>query len=596
VKGCTTVLHESSLIVTITIGLALAFVGGFVASRLHLSPIVGYLLAGVAIGPFTPGFVGDIDLAQQLAEVGVVLLMFGVGIHFSLRDLLAVRGIAVPGAFVRSAIATLLGIGLGVWWGWGLGAGLVLGLAISVASTVVLLRAVGERGELDSTQGRIAIGWLIVEDLFTVLVLVLLPVMAGLLSGGSAAGESLLVAIAVTVGKVALLGTLMVLVGSRLVPYLLVQVARTSSRELFTLGVLAIALGVAYASSVVFGVSLALGAFLAGAVVSESDLSHQAAADALPLRDAFAVLFFVSVGMLFDPSVLLAAPGPALAVLAVILLGKPLTTIAIMLIFGYPARAALIVAAGSAQIGEFSFIMAEMGRVLGLLPGEGYSLVIAGAVLSISLNPLLFHTIEPIESWLRRHPSLLQHLESRSAGELAKLPKNAESEALRSHAVICGFGRVGSLVGEALHRRGFRFVAIEQDRRRVELLRSQGILAIYGDASNPQLLERANLSAARTLVVALPEPAAVRQIVEHARKVNPHVDIVVRSHSAAERLYLYKQGVREVVLGEMELGLEMARHALHRFGVSSIEITHMLQRMRLGHPSEGSSEGGPDQQ
>ena len=589
--------HDTGLITTITIALAAAFVGGFIASRLRMPSIVGYLLAGVAVGPFTPGFVADGSVTQQLADIGIVLLMFGVGIHFSLRDLLAVRTIVVPGAIVHGLLITLIAVGLGFWWGWSLGGGLVLGLAISIASTVVLLRALGERGELDSPQGHIALGWLIVEDLRTVLVLVLLPSLAGSLGGsavlthGAIGGDSVLLSALIVTGKMILLGALIIVVGNRLVPYLLVQVARVGSRELFTLGVLAIALGIAYISSEVFGVSLALGAFLAGAVVSESDLSHQAAADALPLRDAFAVLFFVSVGMLFDPSFLLASPLHALAVLLVILLGKPLLAAIIVLAFGYPIRAALTVAAGLGQIGEFSFILAAIGRGLGILPAEGYALILVGALLSITLNPLIFRAIDPIESWLRARPEIAGRLAWRKPGDLARLPRDGEEVMPRGHAIICGFGRVGSVVGESLSRRGFRYVVIELSRRRVEALRAQGVSALYGDASNPRILDAANLSGARILVVALPDPAATRQIVEHARRIAPRLGIVARSHSAAERQYLYAAGAREVVVGETELALEMTRHALHRFGVSSTEILALLQSLRLDH-GNASTPGG----
>lgn len=542
------------------------------------------------IGPFSPGFVADVSLTQQLAEIGVILLMFGVGIHFSFRDLNSVRNIAVPGAVVQSTVATVLGMAVGIWQGWGWGAGLVLGLAISVASTIVLLRALEERNELDSTHGRIAVGWLIVEDLFTVLVLVLLPGLAGALGSQTAsglaaavAGENLALALLVTVGKVVFLTVLMIVVGTRIVPYLLVQVARNGSRELFTLGVLAVALGIAYFSSLVFGVSLALGAFLAGAVVSESDLSHQAATDALPLRDAFAVLFFVSVGMLFDPSILIASPILALAVLAIILIGKPVAAMGIVLLFGYPLRSALTVAAGLAQVGEFSFILADLGLVLGVLPQDAYTLIITGALLSITLNPFVFRTVEPIEQWLRSRPRVMRFFEWR-AGELAKpLNTNGGISSLRGHAVICGYGRVGSLVGEALERRNLPFVVIEQERRRVERLRERGITALYGDASNPLLLARVGLERARILVVTVPDPPATRQIVQYARRVNPRLDIVVRAQSTAEREFLYRQGTREVVVGVMEVGLEIARHSLHRFGLNSTETQAILQSLRLEH-------------
>ncbi len=581
-----TIAHETGLIANVTVALMLAFLGGFLARRLRLPPIVGYLLAGIAVGPFTPGFVADIDLAAQLAEIGVILLMFGVGTHFSLRDLMAVRAIAIPGAVGQSAVATAIGVGLALSWGWSLGSGLILGLAISVASTVVLIRALMDRDVLDSVPGKVAVGWLIVEDLFTVLALVILPALAMTLGAettaglaAAAAGTNVAVELVLTLGKVALFALLMFLVGARAVPWLLVQTARAGSRELFTLAVLAVALGIAFGSSALFGVSLALGAFFAGVIVGGSDLSHQAAADALPLRDAFAVLFFVSVGMLFDPSFVLATPGPVLVVLLVIIFAKPLVAFLIVLAFGYPIRTGLTVAAGLAQIGEFSFILGALGRQLGLLPGAGYNLIIAGALLSIALNPLLFRTIEPIETWLRRRPKLSAFIERR-AGTLAKLPTDATDGAPRGHAVLCGYGRVGSVIGQALERRGFRYMVIEQNRQVVEQLRQRGIPALWGDASNPVLLERLSLNRARILIVAIPDPPATRQIVEYARRVAPSLELIVRTHSESEWAYLRDGRVSEAFLGERELAIEMAGYALRRYGVSAMETTAIMQGLR----------------
>jgi monovalent cation:H+ antiporter-2, CPA2 family len=575
--------HETGLIATVSIALALAFAGGFIATRLRLPAIVGYLLAGVAVGPFTPGFVADAELAPQLAEIGVILLMFGVGIHFSVRDLLAVRSVAVPGAVGQIAAATALSVAVAAWWGWGLGAGLVLGLAVSVASTVVLLRALLDRNELDSLAGRVAVGWLIVEDLFTVLALVLLPALAAPLGGEAvgglavaAGGGDLVLTLALTLGKVALLGALMFFGGARAVPWLLAQVARTGSRELFTLAVLTVALGIAYGAAVLFGVSFALGAFLAGLVVGESDLSHQAAADALPLRDAFAVLFFVSVGMLFDPAILVTNLGHVLTVLALIVVAKPLAAFLIVAFLGHPVRTGLVVAAGLAQIGEFSFILAELGRSLGLLPQQGYSLVLAGALLSITLNPLLFRAVGPVETWLRRRPRLAALLGGRAAARAARalppLPSAATAagggggDDLAGHAVLCGYGRVGSLVGEALGRQGVPYVAVDQDRRLVEALRRRGIRALYGDAADRALLDQAALDEARLLVVAIPDPLATRHVVEEARRRNPALAVVVRTHSEAERAYLSDGRADEAVLGEHLLAQEIARLALERVG------------------------------
>ncbi len=403
--------HGGDLIATIALGLSAAFLIGFVLRRIGLPPIVGYLLAGVALGPFTPGFIANQEIATELAEIGVILLMFGVGIHFSFRDLLAVRGIAIPGAIVQSTVATALGIGLAVMLGWGVPAGVVLGLSLSVASTVVLLRALTQRTALDTIHGRAAVGWLIVEDLFTVLVLVLLPSFALIVTGGEAAGGAVLMALGEALLKAAALGVLVIVIGARVVPWLLLQVAREGSQEMFTLGVLAVALGIAFASNVVFGVSLALGAFLAGAIVGESDLSHKAASDALPLRDAFSVLFFVSVGMLVDPLYLVANPLVIVAVVLLIVVGKSLAAVGIVAALGYPLRTGLTVGAGLAQIGEFSFILATAGVTLGLLPNEAYQLVVAGALISITVNPLMFAAIDPVEAWFKARPSLRRRLD-----------------------------------------------------------------------------------------------------------------------------------------------------------------------------------------
>jgi CPA2 family monovalent cation:H+ antiporter-2 len=562
------VLHETGLIATITVALAFAFVGGFIATRFRLPPIVGYLLAGVAVGPFTPGFIADTHLAPQLAEIGVILLMFGVGIHFSLRDLLAVRTIAIPGAVGQSAVATALSVGVAHWWGWSLSAGLVLGFALSVASTVVLLRALMDRGLLESTPGRVAVGWLIVEDLFTVVILVLLPALAlqtGTDPGGGqdangAAGE-LFVQLALTFGKFALLVVLTIFVGARAVPWVLVQVARTGSRELFTLSVLAIALGIAYASAALFGVSFALGAFLAGLVVGESDLSHQAAADALPLRDAFAVLFFVSVGMLFNPAFLLADLGRVLAVVLLVVVAKPLAAFLIVVALRHPARVGLVVAAGLAQIGEFSFIVADLGRSLRLLPDEAYNLILAGALISITLNPLVFRALDPLEALLRRRRAT-------SAGEAIPsshdefLADAAPVPALRDHVVLCGYGRVGRRIGEALAARGIAYVVVEQDRRVVDELRQRGVAALHGDAADDAVLERLNLAQARLLVIALPDPIATRQIAAVGRRANPQLAVIARTHSEDEWSYLSDGRVSEAILGEHELALAMIRSSL----------------------------------
>lgn len=564
------------LIATIALGLSAAFAAGFIARKLRLPPIVGYLLAGVALGPFTPGLFADPEIATELAEIGVILLMFGVGIHFSFRDLLAVRRVAIPGAIVQISVATVLGIGLAWLIGWGTPAGVVLGLAVSVASTVVLLRALMARNALDSIHGRVAVGWLIVEDLFTVFVLVLLPSLA-LVFKGEGSGLDVVLPLAAALGKAGLLAGLMVVVGARVVPWVLLQVARDGSGEMFTLAVLAVALGIAFASSAIFGVSLALGAFLAGAIVGETDLSHKAASDALPLRDAFAVLFFVSVGMLVDPAYLLANPLLIAAVVALIVVGKSLAAMAIIAALGYPLRTGLTVAAGLAQIGEFSFILATAGVAEGLLPNEAFQLVVAGALISITLNPLLFAILDPVDAWLKRRPAL-RHLLERPGGELAR--PSADAPPLSGHAVLCGYGRVGRTVARALEARGFRYVVIEEDRRTVEHLRAEGTHALYGGIADAQLLKHAGIERARVLVFAAYDPPAAEFAVEHARKVNARIEIVARVETPEEARRLRERGASQTVEGERELAVQMARYTLRRFGVSAPEVEAIAQGLR----------------
>jgi CPA2 family monovalent cation:H+ antiporter-2 len=436
--------HDVTLITTIAAGLGLALIMGFLATRLGVPPLVGYLVAGVIAGPVTPGFVADVHLTRQLAEIGVMLMMFGVGLHFSLEDLMAVRRIAIPGAIVQIVAATAVGAATAASWGWSPGAGLVFGLALSVASTVVLLRALEARGVLGSLNGRIAVGWLVVEDLVLVLVLVLLPALAPLLGGRTAeppGGPSLWSTLAVTLGKVAAFVTLMLIAGRRLLPKLLWSVARTGSRELFTLAVISAAVGVAYASAELFSVSFALGAFFAGMMMRESALSHRAAEESLPLRDAFSVLFFVSVGMLFDPDIVIREPLKLLAVVAIIMLGKTAAAVALVLAFRYPLNTALTVGASLAQIGEFSFILAGLGVSLGLLPTEGQSLILAGALISISLNPLVFAATEPVQRWVREHSSVARALERRD-DPLAELPATFDPESLTGHVLLVGYGRL----------------------------------------------------------------------------------------------------------------------------------------------------------
>lgn len=566
---------ESELIASITISLAFAFAGGMLVQRLGQPPILGYLLAGIAVGPFTPGFTANAGLAVQLADIGLVLLMFGVGLQFNVRDLLMVRGIAIAGALGQTVAMVAVTAWVAVAMGWGLAAGLILGLAFSVASTVVAIRVLTDRGELDSLHGRIMTGWLIAEDLLTVIALVLIP---PFVTGASDDPLALLAPLGLTAAKGAAFALLMVFVGARAVPWLLAEVARTGQRELFTLGVLAVALGIAVGATAVFGISLALGAFVAGVVVSESDVSHQAAADALPLRDAFAVLFFVSVGMLFDPIVLAGSPHLLFAALVGVVLLKPAFVLVIVSAFGYPPRTGWPIAAARAQIGEFSFILAGLGRGLGVLPEDGYNLIIATALLSIALNPLAFRVAGALAPRLGQSAELARFLRWR-AGDLAQLPRGSD---LRNHAVLCGHGRVGSVIARALDRRGFRYVAIDQNRTTVEDLRRRDVDALYGDASNPALLDHAGLATARILLIAVPDAPSVRLIIDHAHRVNPGIDIVARTHSEDEWRYLRDGRVDEAVSGERELAIEMARHALQRFGVSAAETLAITQGLRRG--------------
>jgi CPA2 family monovalent cation:H+ antiporter-2 len=557
--------HETGLIATIAAGIALAFAFGLIASRLRITPLVGYLLAGVVIGPFTPGYVADTNLAQQLAEIGVILLMFGVGIHFSVADLLAVRTIALPGAVVQSAVATALGLATAALWGWPWGSGLVFGLCLSVASTVVLLRALEDRGTLDSIDGRIAVGWLIVEDLATVIVLVLLPALAGPLGGTASATGSLAVSIAITIAKVAAFVALMFVVGRRAVPWLLERVARTGSRELFTLAVLAVALGTAFGAAALFGVSFALGAFFAGMVVNSSDLSHEAARDALPLQDAFSVLFFVAVGMLFDPMIVVQRPLEVLAVIAIVMIGKSFAAFVIVLLFRYPVHTALTISASLAQIGEFSFILAALGMSLGLLPAEAQGLIVAGAIGSITLNPLAFWAFARVGAWLGSHPAVQEALE-RAPGAMAELPATARGPSLRDHAVIVGFGRVGAAIADTLAARGVPYIAIDQDRERVASLRERGQPVVFGDATRADVLAETSLATARMLVLAAPDPYQAIAILRVARAANPAIETVARAHSEEERAWLERQGIGLALIGEHELALGLAHHALVRMG------------------------------
>ena len=489
--------HNLTLITTLAAGFGIALVLGFLAERMKIPALVGYLVSGIIIGPGTPGFVADVHLAAQLSEIGVMLLMFGVGLHFSLRDLLAVKRIAIPGAVVQMGIATLLGMALGWIWGWHWGTGLIFGLSLSCASTVVLLKALESRGVLETMNGRIAVGWLVVEDLATVLVLVLLPPLAGLLGGGAAdaaqSSQSIGITIFQTLLQVVAFIALMLVAGRRVLPWLLWQVAKTGSRELFTLAVVAAAIGIAFGAAQVFSVSFALGAFFAGMVMRESEFSHRAAEESLPLRDAFSVLFFVSVGMLFKPAILMEQPLHVLAVVAVIILGKALAAFVLVLAFRYPLNTALTVSASLAQIGEFSFILAGLGVTLNLLPEEGMSLILAGALISIALNPLLFAAVEPVRNWILARSATARRLEQRG-DPYAELPVETERRFLQGQVVLVGYGRVGRRIASAMQARGIPFVVADENRELVEGLRKAGFAAVSGNAAEPAVLIQAHIA------------------------------------------------------------------------------------------------------
>ena len=563
--------HNIPLITTLAAGFGIALILGFIAERLRLPALVGYLVAGILIGPATPGFVADMQIAAQLSEIGVMLLMFGVGLHFSLGDLLAVKRIAVPGAVVQMTCATLLGMAVASSWGWDWGQGLLFGLSLSCASTVVLLKALESRGVLDSMNGRIAVGWLVVEDLATVLVLVLLPPLAGMLGSeaapgaAGAAGGSVGLMIARTLLEVGAFIGLMLVIGRKAVPWLLWQIAGTGSRELFTLAVVAAAIGIAYGASHLFSVSFALGAFFAGMVMRESEFSHRAAEESLPLRDAFSVLFFVSVGMLFQPAVLIEQPLRVLGVVAIIMFGKTLAALAIVLVFRYPLNTALVVAASLAQIGEFSFILAGLGQTLGLVSAEGMSLSLAGALISIAFNPLMFSLVDPLRRWVLARSAVARQLEQRG-DPYAELPMTTERKYLERQVVLVGYGRVGQRIAEELTQREIPFVVAERNREVVESLRQLGIPAVTGDAGEPSVLIQAHIADAAMLVVATPDPLDVRQMVEVARTLNPAIEIVLRTDSETELAMLRKEAAGTVFLGEEELAKGMAGHVSRRIG------------------------------
>ncbi|HJV71491.1 YbaL family putative K(+) efflux transporter [Ideonella sp.] len=557
--------HSFPLITTIAAAFGLALVFGFMAAKAGLPALVGYLVAGVLIGPGTPGFVADVEIAGQLAEIGVMLLMFGVGLHFSLQDLMSVRKVALPGAVVQMMVATAMGSAAALWWGWSPAAAVVFGLALSVASTVVLLKALERVGLLESMNGRIAVGWLVVEDLAMVLVLVLLPPLAGALGAGeSGAGATELgMALARTLLEVGVFIGLMLLIGRRAFPWLLWQVTRTGSRELFTLCVVAAAVTVAYGAAELFGVSFALGAFFAGMMLRESQFSHRAAEQTLPLRDAFAVLFFVSVGMLFEPRVLIEQPLKVLTVVAIVVFGKSLAAAGLVLLLRYPLNTALTVSCSLAQIGEFSFILAGLGMSLGVLPAEGQSLILAAALISIALNPLVFAGSGPLLRWLRERSELARRLEQRD-DPLAELPVSTEEKFLKNQVVIVGHGWVGREIARSLKASGIPFVVADENRELVEQLRREGQAAVSGNATDPATLVQAHVATARMLVIATPQTLEVRQIVEAARALNPAIEVVVRSHHPDDAALLERDNTGKVFVGERELARAMAAHVLSR--------------------------------
>lgn len=541
--------HHTPLIGTIVAGLVVAFVMGAIAHRLKLSPLVGYLVAGIMVGPFTPGFVANASLANELAEIGVILLMFGVGLHFSLRDLLSVKNIAVPGAIGQIGVATLMGMGLAHVMGWPLLGGLVFGLALSVASTVVLLRALQGADLVETRRGRIAVGWLIVEDLVMVLALVLLPALAGVMNNADASGgaAALLAPLLGTLLKVAGFVALMLVVGRRVIPWALHWVVHSGSRELFRLAVLAIALGVAFGAAVAFDVSFALGAFFAGMILGETPLSRRATEETLPLRDAFAVLFFVSVGMLFNPAVLVEQPLPLLVTVAIIIVGKSIAAFAIVRAFGHPGDTALTIAASLAQIGEFSFILASLGTGLGVLPAEARDLILAGALVSIFLNPLIFSLI------VRGHKQ--EEVEEEAQAERAKAKASIGPRI--GHVILVGYGRVGKLIADRLAEKGAHFVVVEADADRAEEAEEAGLTVVRGSALEDRHLRAAGIIEARRLLIAVPEGFEGGAIHEHARHLNPDLQVIARAHSDAEVKHLEGLGVPHVVMGERELAARM---------------------------------------
>ena len=562
-------MHQDlALLVNITVAILTAFAGGYLARRIGLPSLVGYLLAGMVIGPFTPGFVGDTHDISQLAEMGVIFMMFGVGLHFSLKDLWSVRRIAVPGAILQMLIATSLGFGLTQLWGWSVGASLVLGLAISIASTVVLLRGLVDNGLLNTAHGRVAVGWLVLEDLATIAILVLLPALLGSDTGNPWQNGT------VAMLKTAVFVGVMLFVGTRLLPWILTAIAHTRSRELFILAVVAVALGTALAAGQLFGISLALGAFLAGVVIGESDVSHQVGAEVLPFREIFAVLFFVSVGMLVNPAALLGNAGQVLALTALIVIGKALLTVLLGLVLPGSARTMLVVGAGLSQIGEFSFIVGQAGVALGVLTQDQYGLILAGALLSIVVNPLLFRAIPGLERMLQRHPALWRRLER---GGPTPEPV---AHGMVDHVVIVGYGRVGAHIVSLLRRLEVRFLVIEQDAARAAEFQQRGIATLFGDAANSEILTHAGLERARALVVTIPDETAAEVIVTSARDIAGDVPIIARAATDSGVHRLAEHGAQDVINPELEGGLEVVRHTLLALEYPLVQVQQYVDAVR----------------
>jgi CPA2 family monovalent cation:H+ antiporter-2 len=566
-------VHNLDLILTLAGGFTAALVLGYLTQRAGLSPIVGYLLAGTLVGPHTPGFVANSEIAEQLAEVGVILLMFGVGLQFHIEELLAVRRVAIPGAIGQSVVATALGASIAYLFGWSWQAGVIFGMALAVASTVVLIRVLADHRDLHTPTGHIAVGWLVVEDLFTVIALVLLPV----LFADSAAESSVAWALGLTALKVAALVGFTIVVGTRVIPWVLDHIADTGSRELFTLTVLTLALGIAVGSAMVFGVSMALGAFLAGLVVGRSDYSLRAASEALPMRDAFAVLFFVAVGMLLSPRYLFEAPGLIFATLAVVMIGKPLVALMIVRMLGYPFKVALSIAVALAQIGEFSFILSSIGTDLGILSPDATNTLVAVAIVSIVLNPILYRTIPGIENWAASHPSLWKLLNPPlNAATTAGAPVRSRDGSRR--AIIVGYGPTGRTLGRLLRDNGIEPLVIELNMETVRELREQGIEAVYGDATRLDTLEAARAANASTLILTSAGMSNAAEVIRAARELNPKIQVLARAAYLRDLPDLQKAGADRIFSGEGEVALGLVETILERLGATAEQIDRERER------------------